>query len=234
MAGVFFPPGATARTTPETPMKAVLTGLLLAALAWLPAAAAAPAGPAPQAGHDYIELPAARSWTARPGRIEVAEVFGYSCPHCAHLEPLLAEWKAKLPRDVDFVAVPAAFGGPWDTWARAYFAASSLGLMPRAHQATFDAVHRSGSLPRNPSATELAAFFAGYGVDAARFQAAMADPKVDAQVRQAAALAQAWELEGTPALVVAGRYRVLGHDFEDMLRIADWLIARERQAGRKP
>ena len=47
MAGVFFPPGATARTTPETPMKAVLTGLLLAALAWLPAAAAAPAGPAP-------------------------------------------------------------------------------------------------------------------------------------------------------------------------------------------
>ena len=62
----------------------------------------------------------------------------------------------------------------------------------------------------------------------------MADPKVDAQVRQAAALAQAWELEGTPALVVAGRYRVLGHDFEDMLRIADWLIARERQAGRKP
>ena len=161
-------------------------------------------------------------------------MFGYSCPHCAHLEPLLAEWKAKLPRDVDFVAVPAAFGGPWDTWARAYFAASSLGLMPRAHKATFDAVHRSGSLPRNPSATELAAFFAGYGVDAARFQAAMADPKVDAQVRQAAALAQAWELEGTPALVVAGRYRVLGHDFEDMLRIADWLIARERQAGRKP
>ena len=94
MAGVFFPPGATARTTPETPMKAVLTGLLLAALAWLPAAAAAPAGSTPQAGHDYIELPAARSWAARPGRIEVAEVFGYSCPHCAHLEPLLAEWKA--------------------------------------------------------------------------------------------------------------------------------------------
>jgi thiol:disulfide interchange protein DsbA len=214
-------------------MKAVLTGFLLATLAWLPGlAAAAPAGETPRAGQDYVEIPGGTPWAARPGRVEVAEVFGYSCPHCAHLEPLLVEWKAKLPRDVDFVAVPAAFGGPWDTWARAYFAASGLGLLARTHEATFDAVHVTGALPRNPSAQELAAFFAGYGVDAARFQAAMATPEVDAQLRRAATLARDWGLEGTPTLVVAGRYRVTGHDFEDMLRIADWLVARERQAQR--
>ena len=161
-------------------MKALLTGLLLAALSWLPVApAAAEAGPAPQAGRDYVEIPGGQPWAAKAGRIEVAEVFGYSCPHCAHLEPLLKPWKARLPRDVDFVAVPAAFGGPWDSWARAYFAASNLGLLGRTHDAVFEAIHEKGALPRNPTAQELANFYAGYGVSSERFLAAMADPGVE-------------------------------------------------------
>ena len=216
-------------------MKALLTAILLATLAWLPGPAnAAPAGQTPQAGTDYVEIADGKPWAAKPGRIEVAEVFGYSCPHCAQLEPQLQAWKARQKRDVNFVAIPAAFGGPWDTWARAYFAAANLGLLARTHQATFDAVHGTGALPRNPSEAELAAFFAGYGVDAAKFRAAMADPKVDAQLKQAAAVARAWQLEGTPTLVVAGRYRVIGHDFPEMLRTADWLLARERQAAKRP
>ena len=77
-------------------------------------------------------------------------------------------------------------------------------------------------------------FYAGYGVSSERFLAAMADPGVDAQMRQAASVARAWEVEGTPALVVAGRYRVLGRTFEDALRITDWLVARERQAISTP
>jgi len=212
-------------------MKALLTGLLLAALTWLPGVAAAADTDTPQAGRDYVEIAGGKPWAAKPGRIEVAEVFGYSCPHCAHLEPLLKAWKGKQAGDVDFVAVPAAFGGSWDTWARAYYAASSLGLLARTHDAVFAAVHEQGALPRNPSAQELAAFYAGYGVTADRFRAALADPKVDEQVRRAAAFAQASGLEGTPTLIVAGRYRVLGHSFEDMLRITDWLVARERQAA---
>ncbi|MBO9716990.1 MAG: thiol:disulfide interchange protein DsbA/DsbL [Pseudoxanthomonas sp.] len=214
-------------------MKALLTGLLLATLAWLPAtpAAAQAATPTtPQAGRDYVEIPGGQPWAAKPGRVEVAEVFGYSCPHCAHLEPMLKPWKAKLPREADFVAVPAAFGGPWDSWARAYFAASNLGLLGRTHEAVFQAIHEKGTLPRNPTPQELATFYAGYGVSAESFLAAMADPRVDAQVRQAATVARAWGLEGTPTVVVAGRYRVLGNDFEDMLRITDWLVARELKA----
>ena len=35
---------------------------------------------------------------------------------------------------------------------------------------------------------------------------------------------------GTPTLVVDGKYRVLGRSYEDMLRITDALIARERAA----
>ena len=210
-------------------MKPLLTGLLLAALAWLPGPAAA--APEPQAGVDYVEIAGGQPWAAKPGRQEVVEVFGYSCPHCAQLEPLLAEWKARLPRDVDFVPVPAAFGGAWDGWARAYFAAGRLGLVARTHRDVFDAVHASGTLPRNPTAQELAAFYAGYGVSAEAFREALAAPEVDAELRRAAAFARASGLEGTPTLIVNGRYRVLGHSFEDLLRTTDWLLARERRAN---
>ena len=206
-------------------MKAFVTALLLA-LAWLPGAA--PAQPTPQAGRDYVEIPGGQAWAARPGRIEVAELFGYTCPHCAHFEPLLAQWKQRQGKDVDLALVPAVYGGAWDVWARAFFAASDLGLLPRSHEAVFAAIHRDGRLPRNPSAQELGTFFSSYGVDGDRFRAAMADPKVDARMDRAREFAIASGAEGTPTLVVNGRYRVTAASLEDALRITDWLVARER------
>ena len=216
-------------------MKALLSVFLLVAAAWLPGTALA--DDPLQAGRDYVQIPGGTPWATKPGRIEVVELFGYSCPHCAHFEPLLKEWKARQGKDVDLVPVPAAFGGPWDAWARAYFAASDLGLLPRTHEAVFAAIHQNGQLPHNPSAQELAGFYSRYGVDADRFRAAMADPKVDARLARARNFAVASAVEGTPTLIVNGRYRVLGSTLEESLRIADGLVARERQsakAGKAP
>ena len=207
-------------------MKPFVSALLLLALAWLPGAALAQS--TPQAGRDYVEIPGGQAWAARPGRIEVAELFGYTCPHCAHFEPLLAQWKQRQGKDVDLALVPAVYGGAWDVWARAFFAASDLGLLPRSHEAVFAAIHRDGRLPRNPSAQELGMFFSSYGVDGDRFRAAMADPKVDARMDRAREFAIASGAEGTPTLVVNGRYRVTAASLEDALRITDWLVARER------
>ena len=95
-------------------------------------------------------------------------------------------------------------------------------------EAVFAAIHRDGRLPRNPSAQELGTFFSSYGVDGDRFRAAMADPKVDARMDRAREFAIASGAEGTPTLVVNGRYRVTAASLEDALRITDWLVARER------
>ncbi|MET0131256.1 MAG: thiol:disulfide interchange protein DsbA/DsbL, partial [Stenotrophomonas chelatiphaga] len=38
---------------------------------------------------------------------------------------------------------------------------------------------------------------------------------------------------GTPSLIINGKYLVKGKSFPDMLRIADHLIARERNAAAK-
>lgn len=209
----------------------LFAALLTPALALAAGRSAAPRGPAPVEGTDFVRIEGGVPYAPGAGTIEVAEVFGYTCPACARFEPLLAAWKAKLPADVRVRYVPAPFGGPWVPYARAYFAGEALGVTARAHPRVFRALHEAGELPRNPTADELAAFHAGLGIPPERFTAAYAAPAVDAQLARARAFIERSGVEGTPALVVNGRYRVIGTSYEDMLRIAEHLIARER-AGR--
>lgn len=209
-----------------------LLPVLITLLALLPAATlAAPAAPAPLVeGQDYVVIPDGQPFAPAKGRIEVAEVFGYTCIHCAHLEPALAAWKKKLPRDVQLTPVPAAFGGYWIPYARAFFAAQQLGVQERTHQAVFDALHKTGSLPiQNASAEEIAAFYASQGVDRAQFMAALRGPEVDRQLQRAQAWVQAQDVDGTPTIIVNGKYKVIGgRSYDDRLAIVDRLIARER------
>ncbi len=211
-----------------------LLPVLITLLALLPATTLAAPAPAPLVeGQDYVVIPDGKPFAPAKGKIEVAEVFGYTCIHCAHFEPTLATWKKTLPRDVQLTPVPAAFGGYWVPYARAFFAAQQLGVQARTHQAVFDALHKSGSLPiQNASIDEIASFYASQGVDRAKFIAALRGPVVDAQLTKARDWVAAAGVEGTPTVIVNGKYRVTGgRTYTDMLKIADRLVARER--GRK-
>jgi len=213
-------------------MASRLLPVLITLLALLPATTlAAPPAAAPLVeGQDYVVIADGKPFAPARGKIEVAEVFGYTCIHCAHLEPILATWKKTLPRDVQLTPIPAAFGGYWIPYARAFYAAQQLGVQERTHQAVFDALHKVGSLPiQNASADEIAGFYASQGVDRAAFLAALRGPGVDAQVAKARDWVAAAGVEGTPSIIVNGKYRVIGgRNYSDMLKIADRLIARER------
>ncbi|TWI05915.1 thiol:disulfide interchange protein DsbA [Luteimonas cucumeris] len=204
----------------------LLAALLLPALVFAQASAAALVP-----GVDYEEIADGRPFGPADGKVEVVEIFAYSCHHCATFQPILDTWKRKLPTDVRFTYVPAAFDLD-DPFARAFYAAQDKGLLARTHEAMFKAVNSDITLPRNATPDEVAAFYARYGVSPAAFAAAMQAPAVEARVRQAREFAIASDLQGTPTLVVNGRYRVLGNSFDDMLRIADQLIAKERAARR--
>lgn len=207
-------------------------GLLLALL--LPftalAAAPAPAGPAPVAGTDYQVIEDGAPYAPVAGKIEVAEVFAYWCHHCADFEPRFAAWKAKLPPDVQVAYVPLP-AGPADPFARAFFAAQAAGQLETTHAATFRAVHVERSLPRNPTVDELASFYGQLGLDAAQMKAAMESGAVAGRLKPARDFAVRSGVEGTPTLIVNGRYRVAGRTLDEALRIADHLIARERAAA---
>ncbi|MBN8799886.1 MAG: thiol:disulfide interchange protein DsbA/DsbL [Stenotrophomonas nitritireducens] len=208
--------------------------LFLLLLALLPLTACAADSAAPVEGQDYEAIAEPGPFAPLAGKIEVVEVFGYPCIHCAHFEPLLEAWVAKLPADVRFTAVPAAFGGHWDAYARAFYAAEQTGVLKRSHADVFKALHERRSLPmQNVSPQELATFYAAYGVQPQRYTDALRSDQTEAKVKAARAFAMRVRVPGTPALIVNGKYLVKGRSFEDQLRIAGALVERERAAARR-
>lgn len=213
----------------------LLSRLSLLLLLLMPlAACAADKNAPPVEGDDYIVIDGGQPYAPLAGKVEVVEVFGYTCPHCAHFEPTLEAWVAKQPSYVRFTPVPAAFGGLWDAFARAYFAADILGVAKRSHRAMFEAIHEKQTVPtQNVAPEELAAFYAGYGVPQQRFIETYKSQAVDARLDAAREFAKRSKLPGTPAIIVNGRYLIGARNYPDMLRVADYLIAREHAAPAK-
>lgn len=185
----------------------------------------------PVAGTDYVEIPGGKPYAPLDGKVEVVEVFGYTCIHCAHFQPAISAWQKKQPSWVRFTPLPAAFGGYWTPYARAYYAAAKLRVLGKTHEPMFKALHETGSLPiQNASAEEISTFYAGYGADPKAFVAAMESPATDLLLDRSKEFAVAAGVEGTPTIVVNGKYRVIARSFDDTLRITDYLVAKERAA----
>ena len=230
-------PAATAAATPEapaTPTPAAATTEPAHAAddghghAATPAPAM-PTGEPPRLGTDYEVLEAPQPTWGR-GKIEVAEVFGYTCIHCAHLQPELDAWHKRLPADVRFEYVPAVFGGAWDTFARAYFAADLLGVREKTHNPVFDALHVKRSIKEGTD-EEVADLYATMGVDRARFLAAMSSFGVNAKLAKARQFATRTNITATPTIIVNGKYKVMStpdRGFPGMLSTVDYLVALER------
>jgi thiol:disulfide interchange protein DsbA len=209
-------------------MKSRFAVLLLLLLMPLLAGAAEPE---PVAGTDYVEIPDGKPYAPLNGKVEVVEVFGYTCIHCAHFQPSIGAWQKKQPPWVRFTPLPAAFGGYWMPYARAYYAAARLRVLGKTHEQMFKALHETGSLPiQNASDEEIAAFYAGFGADPKAFVASMQSPATQLLLDRSRDFALATGIEGTPTIVVNGKYRVTGRNFDDTLRITDYLVAKERAA----
>jgi thiol:disulfide interchange protein DsbA len=131
------------------------------------------------------------------------------------------------------VPVAAPFGGYWIPYAKAYYAAESMGLADKTHQAMFNAIHVERSLPVQPLPTndQIAAFYAKHGANAQQFAGAMDSFAVNAKLKRAMQFITRSGVDATPTLVVAGKYRITGQSLEENLRIAEHLIARERGAA---
>ena len=199
------------------------------------AAEAAAKAPPPVEGTDYVTVANGQPFDTPPGKIEVVEFFGYVCPFCAAVQPTVAAMKAKLPPDVHFVYVPAAFGGPWDNYAKAYYAAEAMGLVDKTHDAMFRAIHIDNTLKGErgmDKPEEIAAFYANYGVDPSQFLSSMQSFAVAAKINRARQyMTEAYangDQMGTPTFLIDGKYRVKGKTVDDMFRIINQLIVAER------
>lgn len=199
------------------------------------AAKEAATAPAPVEGTDYTVLDNGQPFDPPNGKIEVVEVFGYVCPACNAFQPVLNAWKSKLPADVRFTYVPALFGGPWDLYARAYYAADALGVEAKTHNAMFDAIHTEHRLKGeggSDTPQDLAAFYALYGVDPKTFLDTLNSFSIDAKLNRAKQFALQNQVQGTPTLLVNGKYSIKFTNYQTMLRVLDQIIDQERGAAK--
>ncbi|MBW8808659.1 thiol:disulfide interchange protein DsbA/DsbL [Lysobacter capsici] len=195
------------------------------------AVATPPAGPAPTVGTDYEEIPGGQAFDPVPGKIEVAEIFSYTCPHCAQFEPVLLDWRKKQTADVKFTPIAGPFGGNPIPFQKAFYAAQTLSLVEKTHEAMFRAIHIDQSLNYQTITDEqIGAFYAKYGVKAADFIGTMNSFAINAKGKRAEQFMQRSGVSSSPSLVVNGKFLVKGKSFDDMLRITDHLVAQERAA----
>ena len=186
-------------------------------------------GGAPVEGKDYLRL--STPLPAAPGgKIEVVEFFWYGCPHCNAFEPMLDAWAKKLPADVSFRRVPVAFREePYVAHQRIYYALEEMKLTDTMHRRVFAAIHVDHMRLDKPA--DIAAFMTKNGVDGAKFLEYYNGFSVQTKARQAAQLAQAYKLDGVPAIGIQGRYFTsasMAGSHERALAVTDYLIQQVR------
>lgn len=173
----------------------------------------------PQGGQDYMVLEVPQR-VEDPGKIEVIEFFWYGCPHCYNLEPALENWVKKLPRDVTFRRIPAVLSQAWARDAQIFYTLEALGVLDRLNRPLYDAIHRDRLRTDKPDA--LNEWLAKNGVDPKKFNETLRSFGVQSKARRAAQLTIAYQVDGTPAIAVQGRYVVPGS--ARILQTTDYLI----------
>ena len=201
-----------------------------AAAAALPALYSLPAQA--QSGKGYIELKQRAPVAAPKGQVEVVEFFSYGCVHCKNFEPLFAGWKRAAPKDVVVRMEHVGFQSSFEPLQRIYYGLEAVGKVPELQATVFDALQTQRVRLDKPEV--LFPWIAEQGVDRAKFEAAYKSFGVATQLRRAVQLQEAYQVEGTPALGIAGRYYTdgsLAGGFDRMLKITEELIAQERKRG---
>ena len=234
----------SARPRSNTIMRCAL--LLVSLLASLAAAAGETAW---VEGQHYFLVQPAQATQAPAGKVEVVEIFSYACPACNRSYPLIDKLKTSLPAAAQLRYLPASWHPEedWKNFQRAFFAAQSLGLVEKTHDAVFDAIWKTGELavidpetrrPRAlmPTIAEIARYYAQItAVTAEAFLATAQSFSVDAAMRQADAQIKAYQADGTPTLIINGTYRLTpqtaGSD-EQFISLANWLVKKSLAAGK--
>jgi len=181
---------------------------------------------AAQQGKGYTLLNPAQP--ASTPKIEVLEFFFYECSHCFHLHPLLADWAKTLPSDVQLTFVPTIFRDSTEPLARTFYALESMGKIKQMDDAIYQAIHiKQANLY---DLDTIGAFVASNGVDRNKFAATYQSFTVNSKIANAKQMIRRYGINGTPTLVVDGKYVITGLQPADTIRVLNEVIAMARKA----
>ncbi len=207
------------------------SALALLALA-LPVIGFAQAAPERFVAGTHYHLLAQPQATNSGDKIEVLELFSYACPHCAEFQPYVNAWKKRMSKDVAFVLMPVAWNVQWENCARAYYAAEALGIAEQNHDGLFSAIHGDRK-PLFNSLEELAGWYGEHGAKKQEFLEIANSFAINTKINRVKQLVPKYAIDGTPSIVVAGKYRIDVSQvtpMDQMFQVADFLVAKELAA----
>jgi thiol:disulfide interchange protein DsbA len=178
---------------------------------------------------DYKRLVPTQPTVGGADKIEVAELFMYSCPHCYTLDPEIDRWAAQLDPAVRFVRIPVIFNRVAQVHARLFYTAELLasnGTLKepaKLHQAVFAEFHRRNN--RLISEDSIARLFARFGISATDFEKSWNSFYVNQKMNTAQDLTRRYGVAAVPAVVVNGKYQV--DNRAGMFDIINELLIRE-------
>jgi protein dithiol oxidoreductase (disulfide-forming) len=183
-------------------------------------------------GKNYREIP--QQLIGDPARIEVMDFFFYACPFCNELRPTLERWRKSLPVDVSFRRTPTVRHDSWMPLARTYYTLEALGQSERLHEEVYKSYHDEQL--HMSKADVMADWASRHGIDRNKWLEAYNSEAVTRGVEQARKLTRDYDIQGTPSIVVNGRYLTssgLTDDVKLVVPVAQALIDLVRaQTGR--
>lgn len=207
------------------------TGALAVGATLVPPGLALAQAVVPRAGADFLVLNRPVPVDAPADKVEVIEFFGYFCPHCNAFEPVLSAWIKQLPADVVFKRVPVAFTASAAPQQRLYYALEAMGLVEQLHARVFAAIHVERlNLSQVAAITD---WVINQGVDRASFTEHFNSFSVTTQATRARQLLTAYQVDGVPALGIAGRYYTdgaLARSMDRVLQVVDYLTDQVRRS----
>ena len=183
---------------------AVVTRILACCLALACAAAPASAQEVRRARANYEYRLIEPQPVETTGKIEVIDFFWYGCPYCNDLQPALEAWIRHKPADVVLRRIPAVLRDTWAPHARIYYTLEALGEVERLHQRVYYGYHVDKLYMSKPEV--MVEWAVKNGIDRQKWLDAYSSPEVDRKVLRAKELSHLYNVQGTPSLVVDGRY----------------------------
>lgn len=160
-------------------------------------------------------------------KIEVLEFFFYGCIHCYHLHPKLSAWEKHMPRDVQLDFVPTIFNPGWEPMANTYYALKAMGQQKKLDDALYDAWNRDNSVLVDKD--KIVDFVAKHGVDGKKFSDFYDSFSVESEVTRSKQMVLQYRINGTPTLVVDGRYVISGLQPDELIRVLNQVIDKVRR-----
>lgn len=184
------------------------------------------ANAAPVEGTNYTVLPKPQP-VLDSQKTEVIEFFAYNCVHCYDLDRLIMEWAKTKPSNVNFRRVHVVWGEDKTTGSLAHFFATmvALKLTDQLDQPAFSAILQN-RIDLSDATTLENWLKTQPGVDVPKFMSVYSSFAVNADVSRARKMTKDYSIQGTPSIVINGRYALVSAAPKELIKEMNEMIAK--------